>query len=196
MNESTPQEQSNIDTMLKNIYINEIIFIGLIALSFLGDVIGDLSERLVIFYWLLMLPVFLIASIAIEKASSFHHDDEKEMKRYIGFEIILWMSAFVATMLVMLLWHAEILKAGATGFVIHIILAQTMFVSGIMLGIRFYLIGVFLFVLAGVSMTIQGMAGLTFMLAVPFIALGLYIEKHYFFPIMKRSYNNAHNGNS
>lgn len=202
MSESEQQSRSNIDTMLQHIYINEIIFIGLIVLSFLGDVIGDVSERLVIFYWILMLPVFFAATIVIEKASSFEHETDLDKERrkdgnhYIKFEVILWLAAFFASMLVMLLWHAEIIRAGATGYVIHIILAQTMFASGLILGMRFYLIGLFLFALAGVSMTMQGMVGVTFMLTLPFIALGLYMEKHYFFPIMKRSYNRAHHGDS
>ena len=62
------EDQWNLDAITRNIYINEIIFIGLIALCFIGDVIGAISSRAVIFYWLMMVPIFFASSLLSERA--------------------------------------------------------------------------------------------------------------------------------
>jgi hypothetical protein len=64
-------------------------------------------------------------------------------------------SAFLAKLLKFLLWHAEMMKAQATAISIHIILAHTMFLSGIVLGFRFYLIGALLFCTAGLTILMK-----------------------------------------
>jgi hypothetical protein len=65
--------------------------------------------------------------------------------------MLFWGSAFFAILLMFLLWHAEMMKAQATAISIRIILAHTMFLSGIVLGFRFYLIGALLFCTAGLT---------------------------------------------
>ncbi|MGR9100119.1 MAG: hypothetical protein ACU826_06095 [Gammaproteobacteria bacterium] len=107
---------------------------------------------------------------------------------FLRFELIHWGSALAAVLLVILLWHADHLKPQPAGLVAHVILAHTMFVSGSRLGFRFYLVGVFLFITAGFTIAMEGTVGLTLLATLPVVILGLYIEDHYMFPVIKRKY--------
>ncbi len=69
---------------------------------------------------------------------------------------------------------------------IHVILAHTMFLSGIVLGVHYYLVGAFLFLTALLSVLLGGSFGLDLVLMLPIIWLGFYLEKTFLFPIMKR----------
>lgn len=182
----------NLDAITRTIYINEIIFIALVVLSFIGDVIGAVSDRAVIFYWLMMTPTFFFCSLISERAATQAH--EKTNSHFLKYEFIFWGSAFISVLLVMYLWHAEALQAETTGLIIHIILAHTMFLTGTLLGMRFYLIGLFLFILAGLAITMSGKIGLTFILAIPIVILGLYYEKHFLFPSIIKKHDRAYWG--
>lgn len=183
----------NLDALTRNIYINEIIFIGLIVLCLIGDVIGAISHRAVIFYWLLMVPIFFACSLISERVATQAHE-EGTNSHFLKYEFIFWTSAFVSVLLVLILWHSEALQAETTGLVIHIILAHTMFLTGTLLGARFYLIGLFLFLLAGLAITMSGVVGATFILAIPVVILGLYYEKYFLFPTIRKKHEEAYWG--
>lgn len=177
-------ENSRFDALIKNIYIQEIIFITLIVLSILSDFLGEISDRAVILYWLLMAPVFLIGSLISEKANL--HKTGQTAMHFAKFECLFWGSAFVSILLVLLLWHAELMTARTTGLVTHIILAHTMFLTGMLLGIRYYLLGLFLFFIAGMDVIFEAEVGGIFLLAIPVIIIGLFYEKHVLFPSLKK----------
>lgn len=182
----------NLDAITRNIYINEIIFISLIALCFIGDIIGSLSSRAVIFYWLMMVPIFFVCSLISERAMTQEH--EKEKSHFLKYELIFWASAFASVLLVLYLWHAEALQAETTGLIIHILLAHTMFLTGTLLGMRFYLAGLFLFILAGLEIMMAGKIGVAFIITIPIIIVGLYYEKYFLFPSIKKKHDQAYWG--
>ena len=181
-----------LDAITRNIYINEIIFVSLVALCFIGDVIGAISSRAVIFYWLLMVPIFFLCSLISEQVAT--QAGEKTNSHFLKYEFIFWASAFVSVLLVLSLWHAGSLGAETTGLIIHIILAHTMFLTGTLLGVRFYLIGLFLFGLVVVTITMSGKVGITFILAIPVVILGLYYEKHFLFPSIRKKHDQLYGG--
>lgn len=174
----------NIDAAIEHVYIDEIIFVSLIFLCFFGEVLLEITERAGIFYWLLMAPIFFYASIVSEKAKA--KAIGYETAHLIKYQLFFWGSAFFAILLVFLAWNAEILKAGGVGIIIHITLAHTMFLSGIVLGFRFYLIGALLFCTAGLTILMEAHFGIDLLVALPFIWLGFYWEKKHLFPILKR----------
>lgn len=182
----------NIDAIIRNLYLNEIIFVGLVTLCFIGDVIGYLSLRAVLFYWLTMVPIFFLSSYLSQKAAAVQSG--KDIPHFLKYEAIYWISAFIAVLLVLLLWHASIIEAEATGLVIHIILAHTMFLTGTLLGIRFYLIGFFLFLSAGLTIAFEGEVGKSAFIAVPVILLGLFYEKYFLFPSIRNKIERAYWG--
>ncbi len=174
----------NMNAALHHIYINEIIFIALISLCFFGEVLMEISGRAGVFYWLLMSPVFFFCSMLSEKTKALATGYETE--HLIKYQMLFWGSAFFAILLIFLLWHAEMMKAQATAISIHIILAHTMFLSGIVLGFRFYLIGALLFCTAGLTILMEAHFAIDLLITIPFIWLGFYWEKNHLFPTLKR----------
>ncbi|NOQ63124.1 MAG: hypothetical protein GQ582_01270 [Methyloprofundus sp.] len=186
----TEKSKWNMEGALNHIYINEIIFIVLVFLCFFGEVLIEVSERAGVFYWLLMTPVFFFASMLSEKtkflATGYRTD------HLLRYQLIFWISAFFAVLLVFLTWHAEMMKAEAAAITIHIILAHTMFLSGIVLGFRFYLIGGLLFCTAGLTVLMEAHFAIDLLMTTPFIWFGLYWERTHLFPNLKADNNVVH----
>ncbi|WP_031432490.1 hypothetical protein [Methylomarinum vadi] len=174
----------NMDNALRYIYINEIIFIALIFVCFLGELLAEVTERVAFFYWLLVTPFFYYCSYLSEKAKAISTGVENA--QLIRYQLYYWGSAFIAVVLVFLMWHADMIKAGGAAMSIHIILAHTMFLSGIVLGLHYYLIGAILFLTAALNILVSGTFGLDLMLAIPLIWLGFYLEDTVIFPTLKR----------
>ena len=168
--------------MVRYEHINEVFFIVLVILCFIGDILGELAGHVAVFYWLLMLPVFFMITHLNEKA--------KELKTGLSiphfnrFNFLAWLSAFIAILLILLIWHAEAIETQGSAIAIHIIVAHTMFMLGILVGLRFYLLGLFLFFSAAMTIMMEGIVGMTILLAIPVVFLGFYFEKHSSVPSM------------
>lgn len=176
----------SIRNLLHNPNIDEYIFISLIAASFIGELIMKASLLFGFFYWLSITPFFFISSILSEKAKNIRTG--RETANLIRYELFYWGSAFVAVILVVLLWDTERIGPSEASIFIHIVLAHTMFLSGIVLGLRFYLIGILLFSTAVLSITTQ--FTLSFSLDLVMIVLvtwlGLKVKTQFILPILKR----------
>ena len=179
-------KQSGLNKLLLNPNIEEYIFISLITVSFLGELIMNASLFIAFIYWVLITPFFFIASILSEKAKTLRTG--RETAHLIRYELFYWGSAFATVLLVFLLWDIGRIGPSEASIVIHIILAHTMFLSGIVSGLRFYLIGILLFITAGLNITSQFSAN--FSLDIVVIALitffGLKIKSQLILPILKR----------
>ncbi len=169
-------EKLSLERLANHSGINEIIFIGLVMLCFMSDIIGEVSDHASIIYWLLMIPIFFLSSLIIEKAQSLK--SKKRKKNCLRFILTLWVSAFFSILLVLLLWHSGAFLAKSVGVIIHIIFAHTTFITGIILGLRFYLIGLFLFILAGLTITMEGAVGMILALSIPIMLMGVYCRKN------------------
>ena len=178
--QETRHSKGYMAAALNHIYINEIIFISLILLCFFGEILIEVSDRAGVFYWLMMTPVFFFSSMLSEKTKTLATGFETQ--HLLKHQVLFWGSAFFAILLVFLTWHAEMMKALAAAITIHIILAHTMFLSGIVLGFRFYLIGSLLFVTAGLTILMEAHFAIDLLITLPFIWLGLYWEKKHIFP--------------
>ena len=169
----------NIDKIANIHNINEFIFMGLVVLCFVGDVMGELSDHVVIMYWLLMTPVFFLGSTIIEKSQELKSSTPRDSS--IRNSLILWGSAFFSVLIILFLWHAESFAAETVGVIIHVILGHTLFVSGMFLGFRFYLIGLFLLLLAWLTIAMEATVGMTLMLTIPLITIGLNYRNKFVF---------------
>ncbi|MGR8934498.1 MAG: hypothetical protein ACU837_08950 [Gammaproteobacteria bacterium] len=181
---STPR--TDIDAVLRYIYINEFIFIGLVVLCFIGEILAELSDRAAIFYWVLMIPVFFVVSLISDKAKTLKTGRATE--NAVKYLCIYWSSTFIAVMLVFLIWHSGTLDPESAALTLHIILAHTLLLSGITLGRRFYLIGIFLFATAAETIFVEGIFGMDLVLMIPVVWAGLHFEKRYLFPMLKKNY--------
>lgn len=175
----------NVETALSYIYINEVIFVTLVFLCFIGELLAEVTDRAALFYWFCITPVFFSCSLLSEKARE--HKTGVKRQHLIRYELYYWGSAMTAVLLVFMMWHAETIKPGAASMSIHIILAHTLFLSGIVLGFRFFLVGAFLFLTAALSILESGKFGLDLALAVPIIWLGFYLETNYLFPSLRKN---------
>lgn len=176
----------SINKLLQNPTIDEYIFISLIAASFIGELAMKASILFGFFYWITITPLFFLASLLSEKARNYQTG--RETKNLIKYEFFYWGSAFIAVILVFLLWDTERIGPSEASIIIHIILAHTMFLTGIVLGLRFYLVGIFLFITAALSITTQFTLSfsLDLIVIVFIIWLGLKIKNQFILPIFKR----------
>ncbi len=184
MLKNNPKE---IDAVIRYIYINEAIFIGLIVLCFIGEILTEVSERIGLFYWLMMLPVFFTSSLISEKIKSLKRGYQTE--HALKYLFIYWGTALIAVLLVMLIWHAGTITPESSAIFIHIIFAQTLSLSGVVLGRRFYLIGIFLFMTAAETIFSEAGFGFSLLLFIPIIWFGLKLKKRYIHAFLKRKHN-------
>ncbi len=186
MSNTGQENEQGLNKALLNPNIDEYIFISLIIATFLGELIMNASLFTAFIYWVLITPFFFIASILSEKAKTLRTG--RETAHLIRYELFYWGSAFVAILLIFLLWDFNRIGPSEASIAIHIILAHTMFLSGIVLRLRFYLVGILLFITAGLNITSQFSAN--FSLDIIVIAmitlLGLKIKNQLILPILKR----------
>jgi hypothetical protein len=181
-----PSDYQGIDKFLRNPNIDEYIFFSLIAASFVGEIVLEASLLVGFYYWLAVTPVFFLGSIFSEKAKAIRTGSETAY--FIKYGLYYWGSAFVAVLLVFFLWDTNRVAPSAASTFIHIILAHTMFLSGIVLGLRFYLIGILLFATAALNIITQYSLSFSLdLVVIVFIAWsGLKIKNQYILPILKR----------
>lgn len=186
MTYKTLSENENLNKILHNPNIDEIIFFSLIATSFIGELMMKASMLFGFFYWIGVTPVFFSACMISEMARGVRTGSKTA--NLIKYELFFWGSAFAAVILVFLLWDTERIGPSEASIVIHIILAHTMFLSGIILGLRYYLIGILLFLTAAFSITTQFTLGfsLDLVVIVMIIWLGLKVKNQFILPILKR----------
>ena len=173
--EQNENENLAIEKLIRYDHINEIFFITLVFLCFIGDILAEFSGHVAVFYWLLMIPVFFFITLFNEKAKEFKTGISIE--HFVRFNYLYWASALISISLVLMLWHSEDLDAKGSALAIHMIVAQTMFLLGIVAGLRFYLIGSFLFLTAATTILMEGVVGITLLLAIPVLFFGFYYEK-------------------
>ncbi|MFW5443102.1 MAG: hypothetical protein ACKE51_02190 [Methylococcaceae bacterium] len=196
MSSALQPELKGFNKIIHNPSIDEYIFIALIAASFVGELIIKASLLFGFFYWLAITPFFFIASILCEKAKNIRTGRTTE--NLIRYEMFYWGSAFAAVILVVLLWDTDRIGPSEASIFIHIILAHTMFLSGIVLGLRFYLIGILLFATAVLSITTQFTFSFSLdLVVIVFITwLGLKVKNQFILPIFKREsdFTKSNNG--
>jgi hypothetical protein len=179
-------ERWSINNALHYEHLDETIIISLVAASFIGELMMNLSLIFGFFYWVSITPLFFVASVLSEKAKN--KRTGRETKNLIKYELFFWGSAFLAVILVVFLWDLERIGPSEASTIIHIILAHTMFLSGIVLGLRFYLIGILLFATATLNITTEFSVGfsLDFFVVIFIALLGLKVKNQYVLPILKR----------
>ncbi len=179
-------EYQGLDKVLRKPNIDDIIFFSFIAASFVGELVLEASLLVGFYYWLAVTPVFFIGSILSEKAKAIRTG--RETAYFIKYEFFYWGSAFVAVILVFFLWDTNRITPSSASTIIHIILAHTLFLSGIVLGLRFYLIGILLFATAALNIVTQYTLSFSLdLIVIVFITwLGLKIKNQYLLPILKR----------
>lgn len=58
MKDQANKENWKMDKALNYVYLNEVIFITLILLCFIGELLAEFADRVALFYWFCITPVF------------------------------------------------------------------------------------------------------------------------------------------
>ncbi len=187
MSDKPHHKHWSMDKALHYVYINEVIFVTLVLLCFIGELLAEFSARFSFFYWLCVTPVFFYCSWLSEKTKEISTGEENES--LLRYELVFWGSAFMAVLMIFLMWHSDAIKPVGAAMSIHIILAHTMVLLGIVLGTHYYLVGSFLFGTAAMSLVFGGQFGLDLVLSIPIIWLGFHLEETLLFPTLKRKHD-------
>jgi len=128
----------------KKRHISEFILILLLLLSVVGIALTDFSPTKGFWYWMVMGPVFCIATIAIEWSRLNRQGESKG--RLIWTQVFHWFGYLATIYLVFLLSAQDTgrLNNVDVGLVALLILAFATFVAGTTAGWRISVVGVFL----------------------------------------------------
>ena len=122
--------------------IYEIVIIVLIGLSILGIGITDFSPADSYKYWVAMVPIFCGACLILEwsrvRGKGF------KWTTILKTQLLHWAGLLVAVRLVFEMLHKGRLDNENTGLVILLLLALSIFIAGIHLGWRLFIVGIFL----------------------------------------------------
>jgi hypothetical protein len=124
------------------LHTQEWIVILLIALSIIGVGVTDFAPAASHWYWLAMVVVFGLGCILIEWDRAKNEGRDKIV--IVRKQLLHWLGLLLAVQLVYLLLHAGRLDNENTGLVILLLLALTVFASGIQLGWRLCVVGILL----------------------------------------------------
>ncbi len=160
--------------------VEEFAFLGLVALSVIGEVVGNYSPIISFWYWLTMMPVFAATAIVTEWSRA-RAAGQSAMK-VIWIQVAHWGGTVIALFATYSLWHVGRLGNEHTGLIVLLLLALTTFLDGYHVGWRFYLAGLLLFIYTIVAALLKAVIWLTLLIAIPVVVFGLYWDKNHPLP--------------
>jgi hypothetical protein len=122
--------------------LSSIVFGVLVVASVIGIAVMDFSARNGIWYWLAMVPVFGIASIAFAWYSS--RDQGKLRSRLIWRQVLHWLTLALAILLIYLMTRAELVGRGIAGLMALLMFAIVTLLAGVHFDWRLAVLGVIL----------------------------------------------------
>jgi hypothetical protein len=155
---------------------DRLVLGGLVGLSYIGIAITNISPGVGRFYWLLMVPVF--AAVVLFSQWVRLRGQEVQWTRVLREQLFHWVGLFIAVQIVYMLVRDGRLHYEASGLVITLLFTFAMFLEGVHLDWRYYLVALFLalgLVVAAIVETYLWIILLIFALVT--VAAGLYIVK-------------------
>ena len=156
--------------------IAEGVLILLILLSLIGVGITDFSPTDGYWYWMFMIVIFGLISIAMGFFES-KKMSGNVVKKVISVQAIHWLGSMLTVFAVFLMLQAGRLDYENTGLVILLILALATFIDGVHLGWRFCMAGLFLGTTAVIAAFLEEFMWMALLLAIVIILFTLYWEK-------------------
>ena len=154
---------------------NHVLFTTLLILAVIGVAVSDISATASHLYWISMMVLFGVVSIA----ANYHHTEalgQVARKKTIAIQILHWMGGLVTVMVVYTFYHAGRITPEETGLIVLLILALTTFLDGIRISWRFSLAGVFLGLIAVCAAYVEEFIWQILILALSIIAFSYYWE--------------------
>lgn len=134
--------RQSIDAKIRLIRYDSFILIFLLLLSLLGigltDALGEWSK----WYWLTMIPFFYVCNLYVEWQAA--KDKGIRFMALLGKQIQYWVGLFGAVYLTFFLEGLGSFNNETTGMILMLILALSIFQTGVTTGWLFQLLGIFL----------------------------------------------------
>lgn len=177
-------DNPSVEVVLENRYLKHIIFLTLVALSIIGDLIGDAFPRESRFYWLCLVFVFAFCTFTLEasRVKRLNITSGKVFK----IQGVHWGGTLLAVLTIFYLTDQHQISPASAGVIIHIILALATFLTGVYLGWKFYLLGFLLFLLAALAAYDTGFLTYLLLIIIPVIFLGMYLEEYKIMPTLRK----------
>lgn len=149
---------------------------GLVGLSYIGIAITNISPVVSRIYWLLMVPVF--AAVILFSQWVRLRGQEVQWTRVLREQLFHWVGLFIAIQIVYMFVRNGRMDYGASGLVITLLFTFAMFLEGVHLDWRYYLVALFLALGLVVAVLVETYLWITLLIvAVVTVAAGLYIVK-------------------
>jgi hypothetical protein len=184
MSQSAPSPALNDAERIRKYTLEHFIFIGWVALSLVGIAVTNISPIVSFWYWLSMLPVFAATAIVSEWSQA--RQQGLSVVNLVMIQIAHWSGAVLSLLVTYSFWANGRWTNEDTGLVILLTLALTVFLDGPHCGWRFYLAGIFLFVVAIIAAYIKYFMWIVTVLGILVVAVGLYIEEKHPLPTTKK----------
>lgn len=158
-------------------HVNDLVVLGgLIGLSYIGIAVTNVSPKGGYWYWVVMVPVFAVIILLTQWARL--RGQDVEWSKILREQLFHWIGLFIAIQLQYLLVRTGRINYEAAGLANMVLLTFGVFLEGVYLDWRFYLVGLFLalgLVLAILVETYLWLILLVF--AVVTVTLGWYLIK-------------------
>jgi hypothetical protein len=133
---------------------------------------------------LAMAPVF--AAIAIITEWDRARREGHSVSEIVGVQLGHWGGVLIALVTIYEFWSEGRFTDENSASVILIVVGVATFLDGPHIGWRFYLAGIFIFILADIVAYLRSVTWLVILAAVPIILLGLYLDKHFLAPTVRK----------
>lgn len=170
------KDQEIVPRVRRESRIEQAVLILLILLSLIGVGVTDFSPTDGYWYWIFMIVIFGLISIALAFFES-KKMSGSVVKEVLAVQAIHWFGSMLTVFGVFLLLQAERLNSENSGLVILLILALATFIDGIHLGWRFSVAGLFLGATAVIAAFVDDFMWIVLILAIVIILLTLYWEQ-------------------
>ncbi|NIP37942.1 MAG: hypothetical protein GWO07_02735 [Candidatus Dadabacteria bacterium] len=164
--------------ILKLFSLEEYLFAFLIILSIIGIAVTSYSNKHVLKYWLVMVPVFAIVNIYY----CWVYENKRGQKKtdVIKNQLLQWAGLLIAVLLVLLLVNYGNLKSSNAGYFIIILLSLGTYISGIQYDRRLTILAALLGLTAGVTSVFEHIFWIVLVLAILYSVYFIYIKRRNF----------------
>jgi hypothetical protein len=158
---SVNKSEKNI---LKLFSLEEYLFAFLIILSIIGIAVTSYSNKNVLKYWLVMVPIFAVVSIYYGWV--YENKSSRNISDIIKDQILQWIGLLVAVLLVLLLVNYGSINSNDAGYFIIILLSLATYISGVHYDRRLIILAVLLGLTAGVASVVEHFFWIMLVLAI------------------------------
>jgi len=181
-NNPQPQAEAGKPTLRKRIFnkrfrLDELTLLVLLGASYIGVAITDMSPANSHRYWMLMVPLFFVASLVTEWPNI--RNEKHLWKEVLLIQGLQWLALLMAVELVFLIQQVGRLNFETTALILLLEFALVTFIAGIRMGWLFRLTGIFLAISLLVLAYLERYLWILLLLAALLLIIHHYISQYW-----------------